>query len=177
MIFGRIILAIVLILTGYGVYHNYQQIHDVVTPSSVELPLGEHNKYERVVYGGYRGNEGEPYVVKLNLTIDTLPKNAWCHQSSSSKSVLGLSCLWPTPDSPTTFAAAEVTLPLPYKDVWEWQFNRESLRAVPVMRSWIGANHESIFWFLLCLIVFACCALGLFSRWEEEQPKGSILVD
>ena len=151
-----VILALALIF-GYGTYYMGKQIHAPVAPSSVALPLGEQNRTETLIYSGYR-EVGEPYIVKYDMSLKTLPKSAWCHSSSWSESKLDLDCVWPTPNSATRFAAATVSIPLPSANVYAWNFDRHSLSAVPEMRSWFTVSLGYIlgmFIFGLLTIMFA----------------------
>ena len=167
-----VILALALTF-GYGTYYMGKQIHAPVAPASVALPLGEQNRTESLIYTGYR-EVGEPYIVKYDMSLKTLPKSAWCHSSSWSESKLDLDCVWPTPNSATRFAAATVSIPLPSTEVYAWHFERTSLSAVPEMRSWLFVNTGYLFGvcvFALLTLLFGMFAWPVKKRSEEHTSE------
>ena len=153
------------------------QIHPIVAPATVNLPLGEQNKSELLMYEGYAGSASEPYLVKLDMTIDTLPADAWCKKSTWSDTGLGLSCVWATPNAATAFTTADILISLPSKDVWVWDLNRETLQAVPQMRGWFWVNGWNMFLVGVFALFGVLCAWAALIVKKEESLGGSILVD
>ena len=167
------ILALTLVFTlafACGTYYMEKHIHAPTPQATVVLPLGEQNRTESLVYTGYQ-EVGEPYIVKYDMTFKTLPKSAWCWGTSWSESKLDLDCAWSTPGGATRFATATVSVSLPSTDVYAWNFDRESLSAVPEMRSWFTVSLGYIlgtFAFGLLTIMFV---FGLVEKIFEEIEK------
>jgi hypothetical protein len=157
MTYWKLFAALLVLLFGYGVYYNYHQIHRVVAPHPVTLSLGEQNRNERLIFSGYR-------------EFKTLPKSAWCEQSSWSDDTLTFNCLWPTPAATTHFASGTVSISLPSKEVYSWNFDRRTLSAVPDMHSWLTVNSDNMMaCFFLFLFALISLILSLPDNWSPEE--------
>lgn len=125
-------------------------IRDVNIPKPVTLPLGKVTQQQFTRPDFYTTNG------VFNMTLATLPEDAWCEQENMIVENITLRCYWPSTSSKEGFAA-NISVPLGRNgDVTYWVFDRTTLQAVPKSHSWLVRNLA----LTLGAIVF-----GLFAFW------------
>ena len=164
----RTVLVVFAILSGALSMTFILSIGEPHLPEAVRLPLGEINQHqsERPEYTSI-SNAGE-------ITLDTLPRTAWCEQVNTVLENISLNCYWPE-NSGATALSAEVSIDLPRTgDVIYWEFNRRTLQAVPMSHSWLLLNFGKIIGAVVFGFITIFSATVLFNLNKKRPLAPSI---
>lgn len=158
---GIIVSFVFTAIFGLLCFGALRAIHSPVAPAAINLPIGDQNRTETLHLQGTRyGISSDAYIIKYDITLQTLPRSAWCDSGGYRDGKLFLDCTWPTPGQPVHFASAQIEVQVPApEDLNRWEFNRESLQAVPVMHGWLWLNFGYLLFFVLFGLLFL--AIGL----------------
>ena len=175
---GIITAFVFTVVLGLLCFGMLRAIHQPAVPPAINLPLGEQNRTETLHLQGTRyGISSDAYIIRYDVTLENLPRSAWCDSGSYRDGTLFLDCTWATPDQPVHFASAQIEVPVTAAEgVARWEFNRESLQAVPVMQSWFFFNFRYLLFFvifglmfLLIGLVFICFCLNARDRARKNR--------
>ena len=175
---GIIVSFVFTAIFGLLCFGALRAIHSPVAPAAINLPIGDQNRTETLHLQGTRyGISSDAYIIRYDVTLQTLPRSAWCDQGGNSESKLFLDCTWPTLEQPVHFASAQIEVPVAAAEgVAGWEFNRESLQAVPVMQEWLFFNFGYLLFFvlfgllfLLIGFVFICSCLNAKERARKNR--------
>lgn len=150
----------------------YSLTTTIVAPEPVTVPLPEASRTITAEFpSDGRWSGGEPYLSYKDMSLEEVPKDAYCEPvysgfSQKAPERYWFSCSWSIDEGSFRFGRTKVAQTLPVAaHTWNWEFDRHTLTLTPVMTSWLWANS----WLLWMSII--CVAIAFMIEWGAIENR------